>query len=664
MHGADDTQGDAWDSHAATDLLGRVIAHLASGETRPGQVEMCAAVHEAIVEDWHLVAQAGTGTGKSLAYLIPSVLHDGPVVVATATKALQDQLLHHDIPVIGEVLGRPIRAVTLKGRSNYLCVQKLKEATGEGGQEQIDLDSSATHHHLAAIADWAQVTETGDQAELPFEPSHTAWDAVSVSGRECPGKRHCPSARSCFAERAKTAASEADIVVVNTHLYCLDALKGLPLLPPHDVVVVDEAHELDQIASQVAGVSVSVGRFKTVARLLAPHVGEELSEEIVSTGDQIDWALFAFQDRALPSPLPSSIVDASDAAIDALTEATRDLASQVAADRELLDDLSAEGEGDSPQARKISNVLQRKQRAHRGALALREDLTDASSPDSNFACWVESNKRSLVWRATPIEIADTLREFVWPRVTAVLCSATIPPNFPQVWGLDADEFEVVKADSPFDYQANSLLYVPSHLPKPGAPSYEDSLHDEMATLIDAAGGRTLALFTSYRSMDRAATVLRDRLPWRIDTQRDFPKPKLLKRFANEAESCLFGVASMWQGVDIPGEALTLLVIARLPFPRPDDPLLAARRAKYGESAFREIDIPIAATKLAQGAGRLIRTTSDKGVVAILDSRLAKARYRGALLAGLPPFPRTGDHQEVEEFLAASLAASPQRATVA
>lgn len=663
MHGADGARSDSNGSCTATDVLRRVVEHLASGEMRSGQVEMCAAVHEAIVEDWHLVVQAGTGTGKSLAYLIPSVLHDSPVVVATATKALQDQLLHHDIPVIGEALGRPIRAVTLKGRSNYLCVQKFKEATGESGQEQIDLNTSAKNPDLIAIAEWAKVTETGDRAELPFEPSHTVWDAVSISGRECPGKRHCPSAKSCFAERAKTAASEADIVVVNTHLYCLDALKGLPLLPPHDVVVIDEAHELDQIASQVAGVSVSVGRFKTTARLLAPYVGDELAEEIVAAGDQIDWALFAFQDRALPSPLPPSIVDASDGAIDALTEAARELADQLAADRELLEELSAEGEDDTPRARKISNVLQRKQRAHRGALALREDLTDASSPDSNFACWVESNKRSLVWRATPIEIADTLSAFVWPRATAVLCSATIPPNFPQVWGLDADEFEVVKADSPFDYQANSLLYVPPHLPKPGAPRHEDSLHDEIATLIDAAGGRTLALFTSYRSMDRAATVLRDRLPWRIYTQRDFPKPELLKRFANEAESCLFGVASMWQGVDIPGEALSLLIITRLPFPRPDDPLLTARRAKYGEAAFREIDLPIAATKLAQGVGRLIRTTSDKGVVAILDSRLASASYRGALLAGLPPFPRTGDRQETEDFLAASVSTSSQRARV-
>ena len=663
MSGDRDHQNDADGAEGATDLLSRVVARLASGETREGQIEMCAAVHEAIVEDWHLVAQAGTGTGKSLAYLVPSVLHDSPVVVATATKALQDQLLHHDIPLIGEALGRPIHAVTLKGRSNYLCLQKFKEVTGEGDQGRLGTDTAAMSPDLAAIAEWASMTETGDRAELMFEPPAATWDSVSISGRECPGKRHCPSAKSCFAEKAKAAASEADVVVVNTHLYCLDALKRLPLLPPHDVVVIDEAHELDQIASQVAGVSLSVGRFKTVGRLLAPYVGDESADEIIAAGDQIDFALFAFQDRALPSPLPSSIVDASDVAMDALTDALQELADQLAVDRELLEELAAEGEADTPQARKVSVVLQRKQRAHRAARALQEDLMDASSPESDFACWVETNRRTLVWRATPIEIADTLRQFVWPKATAVLCSATIPPNFPQVWGLDAGEFEVVKADSPFDYQTNSLLYVPAHLPKPGAPRHEEELHSEIAALIDAAEGRTLALFTSYRAMDRAAAELRGRLRWKIYTQRDFPKPELLKRFAHETESCLFGVASMWQGVDIPGDALSLLIIARLPFPRPDDPLLAARRAKYGEAAFREIDLPLAATKLAQGAGRLIRTTSDKGVVAVLDSRLANARYRGALLTGLPPFPKTRDLDEVEDFLAASLAAT-QAARVA
>ena len=641
----------------ASDLLGRVVAHLATGEARAGQIEMCAAVHEAIVEDWHLVAQAGTGTGKSLAYLVPAIMHDGPVVVATATKALQDQLLHHDIPLIAEALDRPIRAVTLKGRSNYLCQQKLKEATGEADKDRLVPEAPCMTPDLAAITEWADVTETGDRAEMPFEPSTATWDAVSISGRECPGKRHCPSAKTCFAERAKTAASEADVVVVNTHLYCLDALKRLPLLPMHDVVVIDEAHELAQIASQVAGVSVSVGRFKTVARLLAPYVGDDLADEVVAAGDQIDYALFAFQDRALPSPLPTSIIDASERAIAALADASRELADQLAADRALLEELASEGEDDTPQARKMSTTLQRKQRAHRAARALKEDLGDASSPESDFACWVETNRRSLVWRATPIEIADTLRQLVWPRATAVLCSATIPPNFPQIWGLDAGEFEVVKADSPFDYQANSLLYVPSHLPKPGAPKHEKVLYDEIEVLIDAARGRTLVLFTSYRAMDRAATELRGRLRWNIYTQRDLPKPELLRRFAQEAESCLFGVASLWQGVDIPGDALSLLIITRLPFPRPDDPLLAAKRARYGEAAFREIDLPIAATKLAQGIGRLIRTTSDKGVVAVLDSRLANARYRGALLAGLPPFPKTRDRQEAEDFLADSLAAA-------
>ena len=625
-------------------ILKHVIGHLEDGEPRDGQAEMCEAVHEAMTEDWHLVAQAGTGTGKSLAYLVPAILHEGLVVVATATKTLQDQLLHHDIPLIARALDRDVRAVTLKGRSNYLCVQKLQELRAQGEPGRAGDPDSAD---LQKLLEWSEITTTGDRSELKFEPRAAAWDAVSVSGRECPGRWHCPSAASCHSERAKNDARDADLVIVNTHLYCMYALKRLPILPPHDVVVIDEAHELDHIASSVAGGSVSIRRFKRVSKALGPHVDEQWIADLDAAADRIDWALLAFQDRPLPAKLPAGLAEAAASATEALYDAIDSLGHTVDDSRDRLRYLQDSGD---PAAEELSVVLQRQERALRVSKALYDDLVAASTRSREFASWVESNHKSLIWRSAPVEIAETLRTLLWPRASAVLCSATIPPNFPRAWGLDAGEFEVVNVGSPFDYRANSLMYVPNDLPRPGTPRHDDALNDEMEALINAAEGRTLALFTSYRAMDRAAEVLRSRLRWPIITQRDFPKPELLRRFADDTETCLFGVASLWQGVDIPGESLSLLIIARLPFPRPDDPLLTARRARWGDDAFRQIDLPLAATRLAQGAGRLIRTSTDRGVVAVLDSRLAKAGYRGILLSGLPPFPTTSERSEVEDFL--------------
>ncbi|WP_419926427.1 ATP-dependent DNA helicase [Candidatus Poriferisocius sp.] len=599
------------------------------GERRPGQRDMSEAVAEAMDSGRHLVVAAGTGTGKSLAYLVPLVLGEGPSVVATATKTLQDQLVDKDLPQLADALGLPVRFAVLKGRSNYLCLQRLKEHIDD---KQLSLGvADGPRAQISRLAAWAQQTDTGDRAELDFEPSAAAWDALSVSGRECPGAQRCPSGSSCFAEKARHRADVADIVVVNTHLYCLHLFSDTPILPEHDTVVIDEAHGLEDIVSDTAGLSLSGGRFDELARSVRAVVAESAAAgDLEDAGVRLRDALAPFRDKPLPAPLPTELHDAAVLA--------RGRVEQAAAELRAVPD-------DGP-----SDVGPRKLRAVLATGALAEDLNRAIDAKPSEVAWVSGTESSPAWRIAPIQLGQLLTEHLWEHTTAVLTSATIPMNLGEVLGLDPDDHRAIDVGSPFDYEANGLLYCARHLPDPRKPGYEPALHEELAALITAAGGRTLALFTSYRAMDRAAEVLREQLDFPIYTQRDLPKPELLRRFTAEVESCLFATMSMWQGVDVPGESLSLVTIDRLPFPRPDDPLLEARRERYGGNAFRVVDLPRAATRLAQGAGRLIRRGDDRGVVAVLDSRMARAGYRWTLVDALPPFPRTADRHRAVSLL--------------
>lgn len=599
------------------------------GEHRPGQQAMCEAVAEAMESERHLVVAAGTGTGKSLAYLVPLVLGQGPSVVATATKTLQDQLVDKDLPQLADALGHPVRFAVLKGRSNYLCLQRLKELVDD---EQLSLDiTDGPRAEVTRLAAWAQQTETGDRAELDFEPSAAAWDALSVSGRECPGAQRCPSGPACFAEKARHRADTADIVVVNTHLYCLHLFSDTPLLPEHDTVVIDEAHGLEDIVSDTAGLSLTGGRFDELARSIRAVVAESgAAGDLEDAGVLLREALAPFRDKPLPAPLPDEL--------QRMAVLARGRVEQAAVELRAVPD-------DAP-----GDVGPRKLRATLVAGALAEDLNRAVEATPSEVAWVSGTESAPAWRIAPIQLGDLLTEHLWENTTAVLTSATIPMNLGEVLGLDPEEHDAVDVGSPFDYEANALLYCAKHLPDPRNPGYESAVHEELAALIEAAGGRTLALFTSYRAMDRAAEVLRELLDFKIYTQRDLPKPELLRRFAAELESCLFATMSMWQGVDVPGESLSLVTIDRLPFPRPDDPLLEARRERYGNEAFRLVDLPRAATRLAQGAGRLIRRGDDRGVVAVLDSRLARAGYRWDLVRALPPFPRTAERDRAVTLL--------------
>jgi ATP-dependent DNA helicase DinG len=625
--------------------LAKVVAALpGGGEARPGQQEMALAVASAIESNRHLIVQAGTGTGKSVGYLVPALLSGRKVVVATATKALQDQLAAKDLPFLQEHLGAPFEFAVVKGRSNYFCRQRGREVAGGGDTlafDGVDADdlveggtpgvggSNGFSAQVMRLLQWGAESETGDRSELDFEPTPKAWAQVSVNAMECPGAARCPSGDACFAEFARERAEQADVVVANTHLYGTHLASGGHVLPDHDVVIFDEAHELEDVASSSLGLELGAGRFRSLARntrgLLAPDE-VSLADELEAMGDRWEVALDPWRYKRLPADLGEEL----EAVLVLAAERANRLVSAI---------------------RKSEKDEARKARALQAGGHLAGDLAFIAELPASYVSWVEGPAHAPVFKCSPVEVGPLLSDKLWGDVTAVLTSATIPPLLPDRIGIATDAVTELDVGSPFDYPTHALLYCALSLPDPRQPAYEAAMHDELEALIRAAGGRTLALFTSWRAMTAAAEALSPRVPWRVLTQSDLPKPALIKAFTDDHSSCLFATMGFWQGVDVPGESLSLVTIDKIPFPRPDEPLLQARRERAGAAAFRVIDLPRAATMLAQGTGRLIRSAEDRGVVAILDPRLGKAGYRWDLVRALPPMKRTRDRAEVEAFLA-------------
>ena len=623
-------------SERSVSTLRAVAADLpGGGEDRPGQVEMTRAVAEAMSTDRHLIAEAGTGTGKSLAYLVPAVLNGKRTVIATATKALQDQLANKDLPFLQDRVDVPFEFSVLKGRSNYVCRQRLQELESEGQQLGLDadlgLDDGVDADDLETILSWVGRTKTGDRAELPIEPSGRTWGAVSVGPTECPGQKRCPMGGSCFAEAARAQSFEADVVVVNTHLYALDLVSENAILGEHDVVIIDETHQLEDIVANAAGFELTGGRLRNLANTVKAIVADDsLTSDLHDIADQLGMDL---------EPLVGErINDVGDDLARTLNRA-RDRADRAL---EALRKIPKDGPAE---------VIGRKERATNAATHVIADIDIALDLVEGNVAWVEGN-RNPVLKVASIDVANTLHDHLFGTRTAVMTSATIPPNLPARLGLGDDTpFDVIDVGSPFDFEQAGLLYCPVTMPEPRNDAYRDSLHNEIEALIMAAGGRTLALFTSWRSMNLAQEYLIDRLPYTLLAQGDAPKQVLVDQFLDDEESVLLATMSFWQGVDIPGRTLSCVIIDRIPFPRPDDPLLEARREQVGPRYFGEIDLPRASMLLAQGAGRLIRSSEDRGVVAVLDSRLAtKKSYRWELINALPPLKRTKDRDEVVEFL--------------
>jgi ATP-dependent DNA helicase DinG len=648
------------------DVLRRATEPLpGGGEVRTGQTQMAQAVARAVKLERHLVVQAGTGTGKSLAYLVPLALLGVRTVVATATKHLQDQLAGRDLPLVQRALGaRRFRFAVLKGRANYLCRQRVNEiGGGTAPADQLlpapNLDAApgpgpgTVAAQVRRLVAWAEHTDTGERDALDFEPHGRAWEMVSTTARECPGAYRCPSGPDCFAELARAMAEAADVVVVNSHLYAAHLASGGAVLPPHDVVVFDEAHAVEDVMTDGLGLELTPGRLRaaavSAAGLLDP-AERAMADGVADAGERLDAALIALVGRRVlredesGSEAPHG-AESELRAVLSLTEGR--LTALVSALRRAGP--AADGAGDSLE------MGARRSRAILAASHLREELSQLIALDPDHVAWVEEEgpggrRRSL--HAAPVEIGPVLAERLWPEVTAVLTSATVPPLAGRRLGLPPGSTDELDVGSPFPFAEHALLYCAAHLPDRRSADAETAIHGELATLIDAAGGRTLALFTSWRAMRTAVEALRPVVGYRVLAQNDLPKPALVDAFANEESACLFATMSFWQGVDVPGPTLSLVAVDRIPFPRPDDPLLEARRERAGGRAFAEVDLPRAATLLAQGAGRLIRSTTDRGVVAVLDRRLAMAGYARELRAALAPMPFTTDRSRAVEFLAA------------
>jgi ATP-dependent DNA helicase DinG len=679
---------------SVAELLRRVVATLPAGEVREGQVEMAEAVAKVLASGGHVAVAAGTGTGKSLAYLVPAVSSHKRVVVATATKALQDQLANKDLPLIARGLGQPVKWAVLKGRSNYLCRQRLYELERLGEQQQLDapfpealdvpLDveafgadlseagrgarQSSSARAVAArqigeevrrLAAWAGSTASGDRAELEFEPSIPAWSSVSVTADECPGARRCPSASECFAESARARAAAADIVVVNLHLLGADLRCGGEVLPEHDALVVDEAHELEDVLAASLGVDVSPGRLRALASSARGALtaagrraqrGDDTAparavESVLGVAARFEELLAEGEDRRLPPGLGGEIGEQVTLMVDRLE--------RLGVELRRASDASGGPGGVGGQggagAALGGDAAQRCLRALLGVDRCREELAACISAGGDEVVWVTGGIRPAMHSA-PLDVSETMSAQVFSAMPVVLTSATLPRGLAVRMGAPSDSTAELDVGSPFAYKAHGLLYCAASLPDRRRPEAEPAIHDEIEALVLAAGGRTLALFTSRRAMTLAAEVLAGRLPWPVLVQGELPKAALLEALSSQSAACLFATMSFWQGVDVPGPALTLVIIDRIPFPRPDDPLMAARREAAGRAGFQQVDLPRAATLLAQGAGRLIRTATDRGVVAVLDPRLAKASYGPTLVKALPPMRRTRDRAEAEAFL--------------
>jgi ATP-dependent DNA helicase DinG len=664
-------------------LLAAAVAGIGGAE-RPGQVTMARAVGRAIDTGEHLAVQAGTGTGKSLAYLVPAArhaaAHGATVVVSTATIALQRQLIDRDLPrlvaALKPLLGQAPTFAILKGRSNYLCRNRLKDGTADDPQETLFDARTSTEigQQVQRLREWAETTESGDRDELVPGVDDRAWRQVSVTARECIGAQRCPFGSRCFAERAREVAGQADIVVTNHALLAIDALENGQVLPEHEVVIIDEAHDLVDRVTSVATAELSAPAVEAAARRCGRQVTEGAAGGLRDAGQGLDQVL----------------ADAPAGRIDVLTEhlavalaAVRDAAGSCAT--EIRTSKEADDAGNLAAERAAEAALvELHSAAHRMLGAFGPDV--AARPE---VVWLDvpadrDPRYPPTLRVAPLEVAEVLAQRLFGRRTVALTSATLSLGgsfepLARQWGLPTADAPAVPAPapsaeddqpgdiaeprplvwsgldvgSPFDHPRSGILYVARHLPPPGRDGLPESYLNELQELIGAAGGRTLGLFSSMRAARQAAAELRDRIDYPLLCQGEDPTSQLIARFAEDEATCLFGTLSLWQGVDVPGSSLQLVVIDRIPFPRPDDPLASARQravAGRGGNGFMTVAAAQAALLLAQGTGRLLRTMSDRGVVAILDPRLLTARYGTFLRASLPRFWTTTNPEVVRAAL--------------
>ncbi len=607
--------------------LAQVTETLAGGgEARPQQLRMAEIVEQAIKHTEEAFIEAGTGTGKSLAYLVPIIRSGKKAVISTATIALQSQLSETDIPRALSALGSPAKSAIFKGRNNYLCQQKISELETERSQLSLLPNES---DQLETVLEWAERTTTGDKEDLDATLSSNVWRSVSIAANECPGASRCPSGEHCFSEDARNEAYGADIIVTNHHLYGMNINAEEDILPEHEVVVFDEAHQLAETFAMTCGIDIGPAALLSLAKQFrGVSTDEAMAAQLEKAADSLASALEPF--RGLACDLETEIVAAlvaSRAACEKLMRSIRSLRKSVNAE------LLAKVERISLLADKLANTID---------LVLEEP--------KGQVMWVDEAYELPGLKLTPINVSSLIAEYMGDEKSAIFTSATLPAQITDHL-LQGSSAGVERVGSPFNYEDMGLLYCPTHLPPPNSESFRPKAHEEMLELINAACGRALLLFTSFTAMREAENYLLGKAHFPILVQGDQSKSALLDEFKSKEESCLLATMSFWQGVDIPGKTLSLVIVDRIPFPRPNEPVTEARRKHAGARAFEVIDLPRAQTLLAQAAGRLIRNAEDRGVVAVLDSRLANNKsYRWKLIEALPEFRRTKEQKEVVDFL--------------
>lgn len=640
------------------------------GQPREGQIEMAEAVANALSDRHHLLVQAGTGTGKSLAYLVPALVHGKKVLVATATLALQRQLVERDLPrikgALEKELGRELSFAVYKGVGNYLCLQKMNSAEADPDGEVL-LEIGVLEKDAKRLRAWATTPGiSGDRDDAP-DVDRRVWYANSVSGRECIGKDDCAYGSQCFAVNAKAKAQTADVVVTNHTLLAIEIVDSHPILPERDAVILDEAHEFMDRTTQAVTEELTAARVERAAKMAKKHLPGKASDAFAKAADNFAEALTDFAADVRNDPTKAGRLPELPAQLEApirkVKEASAAVVALINADSDVIDPDSM---AERARVKGATNEVQ-------------QTATKMLKPSGHQVMWFEPTYSTLY--LAPLSVSQVLRANLLTETPVIATSATlsvgnsfdsIAKSIGFVVGASIDEdsedeFEAGEIDpanvqmldvgSPFDFAKQGALYLPKHIPEPGRDGPSKEALTELAELIDAAGGRTLALFSSWRGVEMADEYLRKvlaELEIPIITQkRGDSVGTLVERFAKDPKSILLGTISLWQGIDVPGPSCTLVAIDRIPFPRPDEPVMSARAAEAdaaGGSGFMQVSLPRAALLLAQGTGRLIRSIDDRGVVAILDSRIVTKRYGSVLLNSMPPFWRTSDGAVIRESL--------------
>lgn len=626
-------------------------------EHRPEQLHMALEVERAFDRREVLLAEAGTGTGKTLAYLVPAVLSGRRVVISTATKNLQEQVFFKDMPLLKDRVGVQFEAALLKGRSNYLCLQRFEQF--DHSPQFVSREEGKLYPALRA---WALKTETGDRAELELPDHFATWGELSTTSETCLGPK-CPLYEPCFVTRARRRAEDADVLVVNHHLFFADLVlkgrgrqsDGVGVIPRYEAVVFDEAHALEDIATEYFGVSVSNFRFEDLVRdaLSALPPTSDRGGMISAIGLQLRGRSEAWFKAISMRMGRGESVRLEAGALAHAGGLQADLQTSLAAMASFCSN------ADEPEVTTLSRRA--------GDLAAEFDFI-AAADSLEHVFWAEPHPRGLFLRAAPIDVAKELQLRLYSAVdTVVFTSATLTADntfdfFARRMGLrggDGDgvaehtHVREVRVDSPFDYPRQAALYVPTHLPEPNVPGFIEAASEELYQLADVTSGRAFFLFTSLRNMTAAHALLKNRLPYQVLLQGERPKSVLLAEFQREP-SVLFASHSFWEGVDVPGEALSLVVIDKLPFASPTEPVVAARIRRLeesGQDAFNGYQLPEAAISLRQGFGRLIRTKDDRGIVAILDRRLSTRAYGRVLLRSLPAAQRLQTVEHLRDWFA-------------